>query len=104
MTFVHLRGQPLWPRTQSNGIRKKLNIHAHDEGPLSTPKLGHRVLRAQGAVAEAPHYPDVASLPTTLPPAVLKLPELPVLVLSIAHGRNCMSVVSSQSEASIHVT
>ena len=35
MTFVHLRGQPLWPRTQSNGIRKKLNIHAHDEGPLS---------------------------------------------------------------------
>ena len=64
-------------------------------GVWSAPTLGHRVLRAQGAVAEAPGYLHVASLPPPLPPAVLKLPELiPCFtVLTIGYCRDSVTVL-----------
>ena len=60
---------------------------------LSTATLRHRVLRAQGAVAKAPGYPDVPRLSPLLPPAVLKPPELAVTVLSITHSCHGVSVL-----------
>ena len=63
------------------------------KGSKSTTTLRHRVLRPQGAVSEAPGYPDVPRLSPLLPPAVLKPPELAVTVLIVTHSGDGVSVL-----------